>query len=241
MLAQYLTDPWLKDHQALVAAVIALAGTFLTVIALLGGYLLNASLNRHQLDRNRHQEAIALAAVLMAEVNAIRHQAGILEQMFGMLLEQASTKREDEIWDKLAFGYAGPFQFEKVSDKFGLLGPRLAFQVSNFYFMYLDVFGGLKTIPAENLKNSDIRTLLPTFRRGLKLVAEKGAEIVPELLAFSMSRRRQKGDLSWFIKKAQENEKRTVVKTSFSEIAAASTAPSTSDTQLVGRVSAEDA
>jgi hypothetical protein len=230
MLAQYLTDPWLKDHQALVAAVIALAGTFLTVIALMGGYLLNASLNRRQLDRNRHQEAIALAAVLMAEVNAIRHQAGVLEEMFGMLLEQASKGSKDEIWEKLTIGYAGPFQFEKVSEKFGLLGPRLAFQVSNFYFMYLDVFGGLKTIPDENVKNSDIRTLLPVFRRGLKLVTEKGAEIVPELLAFSMSRRQREDDLKWFAEKAQENERRVVANTSFSKTEAASTAPSTSST-----------
>jgi hypothetical protein len=63
----------------------------------------------------------------------------------------------------------------------------------------------------------------------MKLVAQKGAEIVPESLGFSMSRRQCEHDLSWFIKKAQEKQTGSIVESSFSKppVAIGSAAPPT--------------
>jgi hypothetical protein len=196
-LASLLQDPWLKDHQTLVAAFAALAGSIVAFTGLLTGYLLNAALNRRQQDRIRHQEATALAAILAAEIHNLGQQAKMLFGMFEYVLIKIKSAPKEEIkplnkksGPRFSVSHSGPHQFPRSSEKLGLLGPLLAFNVTHFYFLYFDVFNGLD---AESSKQHDMNseafiTLVEGFQRGLQIVSKDAGELVPDLLEFAHSK-----------------------------------------------------
>jgi hypothetical protein len=129
MLYQLFSDPWVKDHQTLIAAFFGLIGSVIAFTALLVGYLVNASLNRRQLDRNRHQDAVSLAAMLAAEINVLGAYAEAV----------AKTMSHDEniAEDSFVLDLPQAHYFQQIKDRVGLLGPSLAMSVTNFYSLYL--------------------------------------------------------------------------------------------------------
>jgi hypothetical protein len=129
MLYQLLTDTWVKDHQTLIAAILGLIGSLIAFTALLVGYLVNASLNRRQLDRDRHQEAVSLAAMLAAEINVL----GAYAEAVAKSLSRDENKAEDGF----VLDLPQALYFQQIKDKIGLLGPSLAMSVTNFYSRYL--------------------------------------------------------------------------------------------------------
>jgi hypothetical protein len=197
-MIQFLSDPWLKDHQAFAAALVAFAGTFLTVSALIIGYLLNARFNRMQADRIRHQDAVALAAVLISEIQAIGNQSQVLHQMItGLIQHKDENDTGVNASEKLKISYVPAFQLEKAAERFGLLGPKLTLEVSNFYFLYLDVFGVLKMVKKMEAHSPAVAAMLPGIRTGMELIDEKASNVVPSLVKFATSKGPLKIDPDW--------------------------------------------
>jgi hypothetical protein len=198
ILSEMFHDPWLKDHQVVVAGAFAFGGSVLAAGALLMGYLLNATLNRRQLDRVRHQEATALAASLAAEIHNLGRQAEMLD---GILAHFAGTitKAESEEGPSLRVSYVGPQQFSKVAEKLGLLGPLLTFNVIHFYFCFLDVFSGFEadSFKEGKFKGDRLTEAIEGMRRGLKIVTGDARDIVPQLLQFAHLQRPPQIPESW--------------------------------------------
>src|SRR4051812_34316921 len=165
MLTEALRSDWFKDHQTFVASITALVG-------LAGGWWATSIINRRHADRIRHQEATSLAALLASEVHAMRHQARMLVGIFKQLENEISQSERppDSKWDGLKIGYVRPRIFESVADKLGLLGPRLSFKVSGFYFLFFDVLGSIDIMPQENLTDRKMLQLTKSLDEGLKQV-----------------------------------------------------------------------
>ncbi|MEA2760634.1 MAG: hypothetical protein QOH65_3466 [Methylobacteriaceae bacterium] len=202
-LAEALNSDWLKDHQTFVASLAALAG-------LVGGWLVTGLINRRHADRIRHQEATSLAAILAAEVHAMRHQARMLVVLMNGLEKYTNDRQRspDSSCDPLTISYARPRVFDKVAEKIGLLGPQLSFKVAGFYFLFFDVLGSLEAIPKEELTDFKLLQLIKAYRGGLQQVWERGTQLLPDLIAFAHSEKRPKTTSDWLSDDAAALERR---------------------------------
>jgi hypothetical protein len=171
---------WVAKYQTLIASVVALC-------AAVGGAMLNAHFNRRQQDRIRHQDAVALAATLAAEItmlhvmaDAMTSQLAIIEDSVRVI--EPEEKRQWSTWVHFAHQKPG---YEKLSERFGLLGPNLSLKVASFYTMYVDSADKLAEFKDAELTAKDALTKCVFLRGLLQRVHETGMQVVEALLKFS--------------------------------------------------------
>jgi hypothetical protein len=182
-MMQFLsTNPWLKDYQTLVAAILGLIGSLVAFSALLTGYLVNARLNRLQIDRNRRTEAASIAAVLGAEVNAL----GAISRTVASITQGLEKEGESRYLDP---HLPLPQYFDSMKDKIGLLGPSLSMSVTNFYVLYLITIQRAPPLEADNSASSRphhfAKVHFGTTSKAFTKLSKLADEVSPDLIGFA--------------------------------------------------------
>lgn len=112
-------------------------GSVLGFLALMGGALFNAHLNRKRDDRLRIAEANVIALSLYGEINLLRSEAATMANGIGSWFTRGGyPKDEPPEYYKELFPLPEPKLYNALASKIGLLEASLLLPVTKFYSDY---------------------------------------------------------------------------------------------------------